>query len=127
MKTVVIYASKLGSTRNVAAHIAGRIGSELVDLKKTQNPDLSGFERIVLGCGVYAGKPSKRMTAFVKGTDMSGKEVHLFLCCKLKGEKGDDQCEEISEMLGFPAVYFAGDDKNVPSPAIDEFVKVVSA
>jgi len=122
MKTIVIYASKMGSTRKVAEYIAGKIDSGSVDLKADPNPDVSGFDRIILGTGVYASRTSKRLDAFIKGADLSGKDVRVFVCCKLSGEKGDKQIKQISEKFGFPAVYFAGKDKDAPSSAIDGFI-----
>jgi len=121
MKTIVVYASKMGSTRKVAEYIAGKIGSEAIDLKKNPRPDVSGFDRIILGSGVYVGGLSKRLIAFIKDAGLGGKDVRMFICCKLSGDKGDEQIRKISEKFGFPAVYFTGKDKDVPSPAIDAF------
>jgi len=122
VKTIVIFASKLGSTRRVAEYIAGKIGSEFIDLKKNPAPDVSGFDRIILGTGVYVGSISKRMIAFIKNADLSGKDVRMFVCCMLKGENGDEQLRQINDKYGFPVVSFYGKNKEPPSVTIDEFV-----
>ena len=122
MKTIIVYASKMGSTRKVAEYIAGKIGSEAVDLKKDPNPDVSGFDLIILGSGMYVGSPSKRLIKFVEGADLTGKDVRMFICCMLKGEKGDEQLRQMHDRFGFPVVSFYGKDKEAPSPAVDAFV-----
>jgi menaquinone-dependent protoporphyrinogen oxidase len=126
MNTVIVYASKLGSTRKVAEYIAGKIGSAAIDLKSDPNPDVSKFDKVIIGSGVYAGKPSKRVNTFIKGADLGGKDVRMFVCCMFNDEKGDRQLKQISDMTGFPAVYFSGKDRDVPSSAADSFVKEIS-
>ena len=53
MKTIVIYKSKYGSTKNYAQWIAEDLGCEAVDAKKIKADDLEKYDCIVYGGGLY--------------------------------------------------------------------------
>ena len=54
MKSIVIYKSKYGSTRDYANWIADELGCDAIDAKNVKIGDLSGFDNIVFGGGLYA-------------------------------------------------------------------------
>ena len=54
-KTAVIYYSKYGTTRRYAEWIASELEAELFDARKFKKKDLSRFDTIVYGGGIYAG------------------------------------------------------------------------
>ena len=54
MKTIVIYKSKYGSTRQYARWIADEIGCEAVDAKEIKADKLSEYDNIIYGGGLYA-------------------------------------------------------------------------
>lgn len=54
MKSIVIYKSKYGSTRDYANWIADELGCDAIDAKKVKIGDLLGFDNIVFGGGLYA-------------------------------------------------------------------------
>ena len=86
MKTAIIYASKHGTTEKVAASIADKLAGtnkvELFSLKKNANPDISGFEMVILGSSIYAGQASKKMKTFCKENESAllQKKIGLFVC-----------------------------------------------
>ena len=53
MKTIVIYKSKYGSTKNYAQWIAEDLGCEAVEAKKIKAEDLNKYDCIVYGGGLY--------------------------------------------------------------------------
>lgn len=54
MKTIVIYKSKYGSTRNYAHWIAEELSCDAVDVSKIKADDLSEYDTIIYGGGLYA-------------------------------------------------------------------------
>ena len=86
MKTAIIYASKYGTTENVASSIAEKLKDtneiELFSLKKNPNPDISGFELVILGSSIYAGQASKKMKTFCRANEsvLLQKKTGLFVC-----------------------------------------------
>jgi menaquinone-dependent protoporphyrinogen oxidase len=69
MKTIVVYDTKYGSTRETALKLAKAIGEGVstCDLSKEGAPNISGFDAVLLGGPVYAGSWSKRASAFARG------------------------------------------------------------
>jgi menaquinone-dependent protoporphyrinogen oxidase len=86
MKTAVIYASKHGSTQEVAEAIADLLKDvhqvELFFLKENRKPDISGFDLVVLGSPVYFGRVSWRLRAFCRANKAAllQKQSGLFIC-----------------------------------------------
>lgn len=82
MKTLIIYATKYGASREIARRIAEKIpGAVLCDLKKDAIPLLSGFDRVVIGGSLYAGILRKEVKDFVaqNASALAAKELGLFL------------------------------------------------
>ncbi|MDR0294732.1 MAG: flavodoxin domain-containing protein [Prevotellaceae bacterium] len=86
MKTAIVYASKHGTTEKVVVSIAEKLIEtnevELFSLKKNSNPDISGFDTVILGSSIYAGKASGKMKAFCKANEpaLLQKKIALFIC-----------------------------------------------
>jgi flavodoxin len=104
LKSLVVYYSRTGNTRFVAETIAAEIGAdveEVIDLKKrsgafgflsggfaarlgkqtkiaptTKSP--VGYDLIIAGTPVWAGRPSPAITTYLKKNDLSGKKVAVF-------------------------------------------------
>lgn len=127
-ETVIIFASKFGCTKNTAHYIAERIDADSFDLKTQSVIDLSRFKRVLIGTGMYAGKPNKAVVEFVKQNkgQLDGRRVGMFICCAKGDESGDEQCKNVSEMLEIEnAVFFANQRKNVKkrdSPEVEEYI-----
>ena len=131
MATAVIFASKLGRTRKTAKYIAESVGADVFDLKEQSVIDLSRFDRILIGTGVYAGRPNKAALEFVGRNrgQMSGKTVKLFVCCAMRDEEGDAQLRRMSEQFGIgDAVYFHSSRKKNSAgvvSSVDDYIKTL--
>jgi menaquinone-dependent protoporphyrinogen oxidase len=68
MKILVAYASRHGSTRDIATHIAStlrRAGHEVDSASVDEVADIHSYEGFVIGSAVYYGAWMKEATAFV--------------------------------------------------------------
>ena len=81
--TLIIYATKNGTTRDVAERIKSNIsGAVLCDVVEMAKVSLDDFDRIIIGSCVYVGSINKQVKAFVKKNAkvLLQKEIGLFLC-----------------------------------------------
>ena len=86
MKTAIIYATHHGTTETVAKQILNQLhpqAVELINLSHNKQPDLAGYDRIILGSSIHAGKNQAAMQNFCKKNmpELLQKQVGLFLCC----------------------------------------------
>lgn len=82
-RVLVSYASRFGSTREVATRIADRLrvrGCEVRVCSVEDGVSMNGYEAVVLGSGVYDGSWTTDATAFVRrqAGDLAHKPVWLF-------------------------------------------------
>lgn len=54
MRTIVIYKTKYGSTKDYAMWIAEALGCEAVDAKTVKIDDIIGYDTIIYGGGLYS-------------------------------------------------------------------------
>ena len=126
MTTAVIYVSKTGTTRKVAEYIAEKIGAEAIDVKNCT--DISGYDRIILGTGVFAGRIPKAMRNFVEANKDSLSGASLFVTCLYNDEKGAKRLEGIANMFGIAdAIFFDGAKKQigVEGSKLEEYIKTL--
>ncbi|NLL95448.1 MAG: hypothetical protein GX224_06845 [Thermoplasmatales archaeon] len=124
MKRAVVFSSKLGSTRKIAERIAEATGADLFDLADAM-PDVSGYDWIHLGTGIYAGGPSKRVREFVDANREKMGRTSLFVACMFDDERGDKQLEKVAKEFGVAdAAYFNKSKKQVyvPGSKLEEYV-----
>lgn len=96
MKTLILYATKYGATREIAGRIAKRMeGAVVFDLGSGNAPTPDPYDCVLIGSSVYAGRlrkeakeyaaqhaealKSKRLGLFVSGMAPEGTEVSLYL------------------------------------------------
>ena len=82
MKTLILYASKYGATREIAQRIAKKMdGAVLCDLKERDIPPLTEFDRVICGAPLYAGSIRKEAKTFLakNADELSAKKLGLFL------------------------------------------------
>jgi len=93
MKTLIIYATKYGTTADCAALLKNKLSGEvtIADINKT-NPLLKGYDQIIIGGSVYIGKTAKKLRNFCTANagELRNKKLGLFLCCALT-----DQAEQV--------------------------------
>jgi menaquinone-dependent protoporphyrinogen oxidase len=99
MKVAIIYTSKHGTTEKIACSIAEKLKEkyevELFSLTKNPNPDISGFDLVILGSPIYAGQASGKMKSFCKANEsvLLQKKTALFVC----GMNAEQQEKELIE------------------------------
>ena len=82
MRTLILYATKYGATREIAARIAEQVsGAVLHDLKQGNMPALEDFGCVVIGSSLYAGSIRKEAKVFLAqhADQLRGKKIGLFL------------------------------------------------
>lgn len=77
-KTIVIYKSKYGFTRKYAAWIAEELEAELKEVSQIKSSELSPYDQIIYGGGLYAGAVSG--LSFLKRSipQIEDKQIFLF-------------------------------------------------
>ena len=103
MNTVILFATRYGSTENIAKLIWDKLPGEakMVNIAKQQVPDISTFDAVVIGGPVYAGKLLKPLAAYMRQNleELKKKKLALFLCA------GEQEPLQIEKMIAsnFPA------------------------
>ena len=107
MKVLVGYIGKYGSTRMYAKALAKAFGDDslTLDLKDSKGLDLSEWDSVILGSGIYMGKAPRGLKSFCKRhlKALKDKRLGLFVCCASKA--GDSQISEYFEK-NFPTELF---------------------
>lgn len=85
MSTIILYASKHGATKKCAELIAEKLEDkvELHDLKNEKVPELSQYDKVIIGGAIYAGMILKEVKEFCSANvnELSGKKLGLFISC----------------------------------------------
>lgn len=106
MKTLIVYATKHGCTEACADRLSKKLSGnvDLCNLKEGKLPDLSQYDKIIIGGPVYIGKISKEVNEFCAGNleVLKNKKVGLFIC----GMSEDTAMDEIK--ASFPAELLEG-------------------
>ena len=83
MKTLIVYASKTGTTRKCASLLAEALpGAEVFDLAK-EIPDPGAYDAVIVGGSIRAGSLSGETKRYLEqcAPILAGKRLGLFLCC----------------------------------------------
>ena len=84
-KTLVAYATRGGTTEDYAKAISSVLTDEfnmqadLVNLKKSRNPDLTQYKNIIVGAGIKMFKMHKEGAEFLEKRNFGEKNVGIFL------------------------------------------------
>jgi len=100
---LVAYASKYGSTAEIAQSIANRLRSSEIPVivRNVQEIKvLNGYRTVILGSAVYAGQWRKEAAEFLKDhqTELSHRQVYLFS----SGPTGEGNPTELMNGWQFP-------------------------
>jgi flavodoxin len=156
LKTLVVYYSRTGNARFVAETIAAEVGAdieEVIDLKKrsgafgflsggsdarrgketkiaptTKSP--AGYDLIIVGTPVWAGRPSPAIRTYLKKNDLSGKKVAVFFAQGGKKPRAIEQTKALmpnSNCLGELSVTNALASKQESEKQITEWCKTFTA
>jgi len=80
---VIIYGSRYGSTAQTAAWIAEGMAGKAVVVPAKDAGDLSGYEKIILGSGIYGDMLHADMIAFLekRGEEVRSRLLALYVVC----------------------------------------------
>ncbi len=82
MKTLILYATKHGATREIAALLAKQIeAATLVDLASANLPEPNEYDCVMIGSSVYAGMLRKEAKAYITqyASQLKQKPLGLFV------------------------------------------------
>lgn len=96
-KTLIAFAGKHGCAEECAGTLAKKIGGDTViwNLKEKRQFDLGGFDKIVIGGSIYAGRIMKEAKEFARKNEavLEGKTLGLFICGTAEGDTAKQQLE----------------------------------
>ncbi len=98
MKILVTYASRHGSTKEIAERIAAKLHAAALDLPENRDqPDLVAYDAFVIGSAAYMGHWLGDATAFVRQYAglLSKSPVWLFSSGPLGTEETDDKGRDL--------------------------------
>ncbi|MEE8121128.1 MAG: flavodoxin domain-containing protein [Anaerolineales bacterium] len=84
-KTLVAYATRGGTTEDYAKAISVvltdefKMQADLVNLRKSRNPDLTQYQNIIVGAGIRMFKMHKEGARFLEKKNFGEKNVGIFL------------------------------------------------
>ena len=84
-KTLIAYATRGGTTEDYAKAISSvlteeyKMQADLVNLKKSRNPDLTQYQNIIVGAGIKMFKMHKEGAEFLEKKNFGEKNVGIFL------------------------------------------------
>jgi len=110
MKAAVIYATKYGSTQEIAQGIGAGLGEEAEVLSVQETREIADYELLVLGSPLYAGRLLPEMIDFLEQEQekLLTKKIAIFLVCGDPGSVlvqgidagGQAYLQEIADFLG---------------------------
>lgn len=83
MKTLIVYATRHGTTRECSEKLAAILQGDVVVSPVTDAPDLDSFDGVILGGPIYAGKLNRKLRSFYENhrDALLTKRLGLFICC----------------------------------------------
>ena len=158
MKTLIAYYSQSGQTKRMAVMIAEKLGADLYEIvpARTYNsdmwkawdeaqverrenkypalkgelPDISGYDTILLGTGIWGYTMTNPMTSFIRQMDFTGKKMSAFWTFYDHDEKVDDDMKDSLKsaeyVKGMPLPRNLASSKQRTSDAIDQWLRTIS-
>jgi menaquinone-dependent protoporphyrinogen oxidase len=98
MRTLIAYSTTHGCTEKTANKLNVYLEDDttLINLKENSNPEISNFDRIIIGGSIHAGQIQKRVKHFCQTNmqELQSKELGLFICCMEEGETAQKQLQD---------------------------------
>ncbi|HER42918.1 MAG TPA: flavodoxin [Candidatus Eisenbacteria bacterium] len=98
MRTLIAYMTRHGCAKKTAGMLKELLAGDtaLVDLKRDKKPDLSGYDTVVIGGSIHAGRIQRGLRRFLdkNGEILLEKRLGLYLCCMEEGETAVKQFEK---------------------------------
>ena len=92
---VIVYGSRYGSTARTAEWIAEGMAGKAAVVAAKDAGDLGGYEKVILGSGIYNGMVHSDMAAFLekRGAEVKGKLLALFVVCGMPPDQAGGYLE----------------------------------
>jgi menaquinone-dependent protoporphyrinogen oxidase len=96
-KTLIVYTSKHGCTEKVMQKLAQLLDGtiQIADLKRDSVPNPDGFDSVIVGGSIHAGRLQRVVKKFCEGNRdiLLKKRLGLVLCCMEEDDKATKQFE----------------------------------
>ena len=154
MKALIAYYSQSGQTKQMAEMIAKKLGADLYEIiparkydadmwkawdeaqiERRENrypelegelPDISGYDVILLGTGIWGYTMANPVTSFIRRMDFTGKKMSAFWTFYDHDEKVDSDMRECLKganyVKGLPLPRSLTSDKAKTSEAMDQWI-----
>lgn len=103
MNSIVIYSSKGGNTEKIAHEVASELACPCVAISKkstASDVNLSDYDLILLGTGVYVSKPNSDLLNYLKKSDLSGtRKFAVFITWMGTSKSSQDVFEKLKAAL----------------------------
>lgn len=122
-KTIVVYGSKYGSTKEYASLIAEELGCNCMSYYQVNANLLQNYEVIIYGGGLYAGK-MRGLNKFKKYiSKLKDKKIIMF-AVGAASEQADtlDRIKKQNEIISYPVFYLRGGMDVANMTKIDRFM-----
>ncbi|WP_339735552.1 flavodoxin domain-containing protein [uncultured Sunxiuqinia sp.] len=97
MKTLIIYMSTHGCTKQVVTELAEQLNGEVTikNLKEDKNPDFQNYDRVIIGGSIHAGQIQRKIREYCEAhlENLGRKQLGLFICCMYEGDQAFQQLE----------------------------------
>jgi len=100
-KWAILFGTRYGSNRDAAIWISEGMGAIADVFDARENPDLSSFDYIIVGSGIYYGKIAQPLELYLKKNSsiISNKVIAVFTVCGAGGtERANLYLEEIASL-----------------------------
>lgn len=119
MKTIILYASKHGATKEVAEIISAKIPDVIVEDINKFKGNIKEYQNIVLGSKTKVGKIDKKIKEVYNQIDQTSQKVIIFIV-GLQKENFDKLIIENVNSEAVSSSYFVGGKLNFPKMNIAE-------
>lgn len=82
MKTIIVYASKNGTTEKCVLKLKNYIGDVDVVNLLNENPSIDSYDKVIIGSAVRMGTLMKEVRKFIHSNEdkLKGKKYGIFVC-----------------------------------------------
>ncbi|PKM90683.1 MAG: flavodoxin [Firmicutes bacterium HGW-Firmicutes-12] len=133
MSTLLVYATKYGSTEKCSKILAEKFTDEvkLINLStknNNQKVSLADYDRVIIGGSIYMGKIQKEIKEYCLKNLMLLKEkkIGLYICCMSKGDTAEQTLNKVfpPELLTSAVAkdYFGGEFNFKKMNFLDKFI-----
>jgi menaquinone-dependent protoporphyrinogen oxidase len=106
-KWAVLFGTRYGSNRDAAVWVSEGMGAIADVFDARENPDLSSFEYLIIGSGIYGGKIAEPLESYIsKNTSLiSSKIKAVFVVCGGGGnERANQALDQLANLCGAKSV-----------------------